>query len=334
MATDADTTDLVRQRLHRIQGPPEAQLGNRVVQEGIRQLSLPGAYTRGLLAGKPGEKATSEEMLGRPLGPVGTFAWDVATDPLTYAGPGLMKAGGKAADLLRAGGAALGEGPAASPLVNALHRFGREESGKLDWNVFGRGLRTPARRALAEMGPEDYFRSRGLPYEDLPATRIETLGEKLGIPVEWARPGEEGGLATYRPWSGSVALPPVKRWVAPELMRSEMGEMGTGVPPWLSTTDPRHLGVHELVHGLHHRVVGSELEHVRGQSGVIDPETLGWLRRNVSELAGKNPNEAVAEVGSKMALTPGAIVKPPVRAYYQERGGPDLRELRHALGLD
>lgn len=296
-------------------------------------LSAPGDYYRGAMAGSPDVRMTGREYLEGPGGMGGDdpygglkgFAYGVATDPLLLADAAVKGASSVAREF--------GAGGGLNPISRAISEFGADQSGYLDWNVFGRGLRTPARQLLKEVGPEDYFARKGLDFAELPARKLEVLGERVGIPVEWSNPGQEGGLATYRPWTGSVALPPHRKWVDPSAMAAEMESMGTGVPPWLSTTDPRHLGVHELVHGLHHRATGSEIEHIRGAGGVINPEISGWLGRNVSNLATKNPNEAVAEVGSKMVLTPGSIIKPKVQQFYQERGGPDLDELARALGV-
>ena len=333
--SDGDVnSEAVRQRLHRITDFDQPRLGDRVVGEGMRQLSLPGQYARGLLAGKPGQKATSEEMLGRPLGPVGKMAWDAATDPLTYAGPGLLKVAGRGAGALREGARALGEGAHANPLVNAMQGFAKGESGKLDWGKLATSLRDPAKRELMRSaGPEEYFARQGVPFADVPARKLEILGDRLGIPVEWKGRDAGSALASYNPGSQAVELPRSASWLNPGKMAKEIAELGTGDRPWLSTADPRHLGTHEMLHALQHREAPDLISYLRSSGGVIDPERAGWLGRNVSDLSRMNPHEAVAEIGAKKVLTPEAIIKPPVERAWAEYGGPNLLELKHALGL-
>lgn len=65
-------------------------------------LSWPGGMVRGLLAGRPGEQVSGQELLGLDDsigGTLGGIGVDMLTDPLTYAGGALAKLlfrGGKA----------------------------------------------------------------------------------------------------------------------------------------------------------------------------------------------------------------------------------------------
>lgn len=224
MATiDLDKAEMLRRRLDAMQGGPS--LGDKVILEGARQLSLPGAYARGALAGRPGETATSQELLGS-MGvthpsPLGTLAWDVATDPLTYAGPGLMKAGGQAADLLRTGGQILGQGPAANPLVNALRKVTEEESGAL-------GLKFDPYRHAAEAGkrrfdPEwvnqrTFYHGTATPLESTALNPLKTSQSGLfgrGIYTTdeggLAEPVVTSGYATARYGSGAPAMTDIQQ---------------------------------------------------------------------------------------------------------------------------
>ena len=367
MATDTRTPDELRQRLHRIKPWDEGpSIGDRVVQEGLRQLSLPGQYARGLLSGRPGQKATGEEML-KSWGiqhphPVGSFAWDVATDPLTYAGPGLMKAGGKAADLLRAGGAVLGEGASANPLANAMRKFAGEESGKLDWSVFGHSLpNRGAREAFHQLGPDEFFKQRvGYGVEHTPAHQLDVLGERVGVPVHWGSEDVYRGVlgdlsdpstypmaAYYQKAPGmyhkSVVIPTTRQqWWDPELMGTTMQAYGTPYPyepnimsPWLSTTDPRHTAVHELVHALHHRATGPRFATLTG--GEVDPLLADFMKQRLSKYSTTNPVEAVAETGTRGILSPLGTkrsIPPDIRkAYKADWEGPSITRMKKELGL-
>ena len=250
-------------------------------------------------------------------------------------GPGLLKAAGPVADALRMGGRALGEGPAANPLVNAMTKFAGDESGALDWNVFAGGLRNPEERALLRsIGPEDYFARQGIPYAEVPARKLEVLGERMDVPVAWKGRGDvSSAYASFHPETGRVELPRTMMWAHPERMASEVTGLGSGPTPWVSTADPMHLGTHEMLHALQHREAPDLMSYLRSSGGMIDPERAGWLGRNVSQLARMNPHEAIAEIGAKKVLTPEALIKPPVQRMWDEYGGPHLEELRRAINL-
>lgn len=378
MATDTSTPDELRQRFHRITPWDEGEsIGDKVIKEGVRQLNLPGQYLRGLLAGKPGTKMSQEELYqsGHPdkdrsfqerviPGWGGPRIGDaIATDPLTYAGPGLLKAGGKAADLLRAGGRALGAGPAANPLANAVRKFAGEESGKLDWDVFGKALPSlKAQEAFHQLGPDEFFR-KGVGYgiEQTPAHQLDVLGERVGVPVHWGsqdvyrgvfgdlRDPAQYDLAAYYPrapgiYNKSVVIPTTKQiWWDPYMLRDSMLSQGSArageagmVPPWLSTTDPQHLAVHELSHALHHRAVGDfPFQRLRHQP--FDPAIVAPLQAKISRYSATNPQEAVAETASKGILNPQGITRSipyPIRKQYtREWEGPDIRRMKKELGL-
>ncbi len=134
-------------------------------------LDTPGAYLRGALSGRPGERASGREMLqnwgvagenqpGLDLGDVGGFAAEMVLDPLSLAAPALgaikgIGAGTRAARAVAGLGEAsplarrLGElkagvetpldavrhayrqGESANPLTRAMAGFAGEESGAL-----------------------------------------------------------------------------------------------------------------------------------------------------------------------------------------------------------
>ena len=90
---DLPGLDAIRAMRRERRGP---SIGDRMVVEGARQLSLPGKYVRGGFAGHPTEPATGVEVLQRhglvgthdPLGVVKGLGGlvEAATDPLTYLG--------------------------------------------------------------------------------------------------------------------------------------------------------------------------------------------------------------------------------------------------------
>jgi hypothetical protein len=87
-------------------------------------LDTPGAYTRGLLAGRPGERASGEEMLssyGVDAGPWGGLAAEVVVDPLTLLPPlwGAYKG-------TRALGKGIGLADDAAPLARRLGELGSQ----------------------------------------------------------------------------------------------------------------------------------------------------------------------------------------------------------------
>ncbi len=131
------------------------RLGDRLVEEGLRQLSLPGQYIRGGWAGHPTKPATGVEVLQHhglagthdPLGVVkglGSVV-EAATDPLTYLG-GI----GEGTKLLGSvGKAAKAE---ANPLLSAMHRATTGRSGYLRFPL--PGVPPEMAKAMDAVGPQ------------------------------------------------------------------------------------------------------------------------------------------------------------------------------------
>lgn len=309
----------------------ERSLGETVENVGSGLLA-PGDYYRGLMAGRPGERLTGRQYLDLAgslspdddMGALKGYLYEIGTDPLV--GLGISAKVGVPTR------AALSESMA--PIGRAIGKFAADEGGFLDWTKFASSIKDPIRRnLLRSAGPEEYFAKQGIDYADVPARRVEVIGDRLGIPVEWKGPGEGSAYATYNPETKSIGLRRSSLWTSPQKMTSEMNQLGTGDRPFLSTSNPLHIGTHEMLHGLQHREAPSLIDYLRGEGGMMTPERSGWLGRNVGHLAQMNPHEAVAEIGAKKVLTPEAIIKPQVEQAWSEYGGPNLDELRKALGL-
>ena len=335
----------------------------------------PGAYTRGALAGRPGKRMSSPELIashgGTPPGPVRTAVTDVLTDPYTWALGG-------AQDVL-AGGRALSRGAGAlaaseNPLARALGRLATEESGKLDWEKFGRSLGSPTvREGFRQLGPDEYFR-RNLGYgiEETPAHQFDVLADRMGVPLHWASPGDyQAHLGDFRPaseypyasyvpvgpgkWNKSIAIPTTRQmWWDPFTMKREMLTSGNPkvnpafdpadmasqpiLRPWLSTSDPRHVAVHELMHALHHREVGTPTFGTL-QNDQVGAALVQELQDKISRYALTNPLEAVAETGTKGILRPQgstllqAIPAPIKKAYGRDWWGPNIPKAKKDMGL-
>lgn len=295
-------------------------------------LTAPGDYYRGLMAGQPGTRVTGKQYLDKygglepddEYGSLKGYLYDIASDPLVW-GYSLAKAGLPSR-------ATLSESLA--PLGKFVGKLAADEGGYLDWSKFAGGIKDPIKRALLRFaGPEEFFARRGINFADVPARKLELVGERVGIPVEWKGPGEGSAYATYNPETKSIGLRRSSLWTDPAKMAGEMNKLGTGDRPFLSTADPMHIGTHEMMHGLQHRGAPSLEEYLRSSGGVMSPERSGWLGRNVGELSRMNPHEAVAEIGAKKVLTPEAIIKPQVEQAWGEYGAPDIEELKRALGI-
>lgn len=292
----------------------------------------PGDYYRGLMAGRPGERLTGKQYLDQygglepddEFGALKGYLYDIATDPLTALGVSAKVGIPTKANLSES----------LAPIGKFLGQIAKEEGGYLDWSKFAGGIKDPIKRALLRSaGPEEYFAKQGINFADVPARKLELVGERVGIPVEWKGPGEGSAYATYNPETKSIGLRRSSLWTDPAKMAGEMNKLGTGDRPFLSTADPMHIGTHEMMHGLQHRGAPSLEEYLRSSGGVMSPERSGWLGRNVGELSRMNPHEAVAEIGAKKVLTPEAIIKPQVEQAWGEYGAPDIEELKRALGI-
>ncbi len=95
-------------------------------------LDTPGAYLRGLLAGKPGERTSGEDLLGSygvQGGPLGGFAAEMALDPLALAG----LAGGAYRGIrgLTKAGVALSHADDANPLLRGIGNLVGDETGAM-----------------------------------------------------------------------------------------------------------------------------------------------------------------------------------------------------------
>jgi hypothetical protein len=140
----------------------------------------------------------------------------------------------------------------------------------------------------------------------------------------------------------------VNLWMKPELMAEEMKRMGPGRGSWLSTSDPNHLAVHEIGHGLHHKVLddmGISLPGNRWAYGKIgrelgvdskgyykaDPRLVGPMTYKVSGYAADHPWEFVPEAYAKMIhdMARGATrdfsesLSPELNDIYRSLGGPN-----------
>src|SRR5207302_10152829 len=92
-------------------------------------LDTPGAYLRGALAGRLGERSTGRDLLSRygltdesdPYGGLKGFAADALTDPLALAGPAF--GAWKGVQGLNRGARALARAEDVSPLMRHLGEF-------------------------------------------------------------------------------------------------------------------------------------------------------------------------------------------------------------------
>jgi hypothetical protein len=173
-------------------------------------LDTPGAYTRGLLAGKPGKRASGRDVLrlgpnkpGLDAGDIGGFAAEMALDPLNWIGGWAIKKGVQGLSAaLKARKAATAAGSVAPEVASALAPAVASEVAP----VLQQALLPAATTAVKTMGPtagqqiarnmfevggEPVFHSRlANALEKVePNRRIETFGDLL-------KAGEKGGGAS------------------------------------------------------------------------------------------------------------------------------------------
>jgi hypothetical protein len=233
-------------------------------------LDTPGAYTRGLLAGRPGERVGGRELLqdwgvlgantaGLDWGDAAGFAAEAVLDPLSLLGPALGAA--KGIGRATAAGRAVAQSDTASPLLRRLGEFVGDEAGHVDLDV--------ARR-LVESRRAPLGRLAGM-IEGSPAN-LEMGADYLGGHFGYPGPAPKGGaLAHYSPswtftnnrgeplsFNGFVAPNlNVDAWADDAAMKGLFTQgigslFGHTAPASIPRSAlPSYVGVHEMGHAYH-----------------------------------------------------------------------------------
>lgn len=307
---------------------------------GISYLAdTPGAYTRGLLSGRPGERVSGDEMLKawdlnpEGLGGAGGFAAEVATDPLTW-----LTMGGAAALSPIAKGVGRGFVGAAKQMVNPRNAtawsipmpLAKELSSVAD-NPLGR-LAAQA-KIIEPLSPGTRFSIDPLTQKQLyryPAPRnpdkdtyaIHQLASKRIIPNlnvdEWATDEGMRGISKYL----------VERNYAP----AGLGGMSD------------YVGTHELVHALrrprweqlNHLAKtgevesalnpGMELLHMNNQLRGLSYGDKARIKNYLGKYALQDIEEYIAEAGASVLGRQQPLPRP-LQNLYEAFQGPSLENL-------
>ncbi len=291
----------------------------------------PGAYLRGALSGRPGERASGREMLqnwgvagenqpGLDWGDVGGFGAEMVLDPLSLAAPALgaikglhgIQAGTKAAQ-------GLAHADDASPLVKAMAGFAGDEAGAIAHPEALRLLReqdNPLGRfgALSEPSPAQLSVNTGIQETEFPHGMLH------------------GTMAAYLPNEYNPTVVPnlhFDQWGSPEAMEEMVRRnvrSGFGTGPVSADSYP----VHEIGHAFHDSILRGhglpgKLQSM-ADSGQLTGPVADDIRRHLGEYATSNPAEFIAEAFTKQMLR-GEPLPPYLRSLYQDLQGPDLDKL-------
>ncbi len=191
-------------------------------------MDTPGAYLRGALSGKLGDRASGEEMLGSwgvDAGPMGGLAAEMVADPLALAGI----AGGayKGIQGLTRAARGLSHADDANPLLRAVAGLVGDESGAL------RPFQEIGRRTDPDwVNTRDWFHGTATPGLT-PETLDPMLTKETGLfgrgVYKTSNPRVASGYATARaesaPWKSY-------RQIAQELYDRRLAETGRTDTPW------------------------------------------------------------------------------------------------------
>ena len=332
----------------------------------IRGASWPAGRASGC---EPGADRQPRRNASRPR----TDGRDRRPDRSLYVGPGRGpgRPGGRPGPVPRCGGLGRVREPLGPHTGPARHRGERQAR----LGEIRRSLGSPtAHKGFRQFGPDEYFR-RNLGYgiEETPAHQFDVLADRMGVPLHWASPGDyQAHLGDFRPaseypyasyvpvgpgkWNESIAIPTTRQmWWDPFTMKREMLTSGNPkvnpafdsadmasqpiLRPWLSTSDPRHVAVHELMHALHHREVGTPTFGTL-QNDQVGAALVQELQDEVSRYALTNPLEAVADGGPKASSdrkAPTLLQAIPALIKKAQAGrdwwGPNIPKAKKDMGL-
>jgi hypothetical protein len=321
-------------------------------------LDTPGAYARGLLAGRPGERASGEELLssyGVDGGPLGGMAAEMVLDPLALAGPAFGAIKG-VRGINRGTRALAGLADDVNPVLGTIGRFA-DEGGWVD----------PARaRELLESGLGPLGRADRLA-SSASSARVDIDPEVLLR--QYGRPGWKGdrAYAMYSPgyevrsvWNPADRSNDVAPTILPNLNYDAWGDdaamrsLARSMDRPSTIGDamlPDYVGTHEVGHAIHadtlkrwqhpDPVMGPVRvkELLPPDAGAMVPDSFGepesiWkipdpLRRDIVRSLGpyatSNLDEFVAEGFAREAL--GKPLPRALRDLYDQLLGPDPAKL-------
>lgn len=292
-------------------------------------LDMPGSYTRGLLAGRPGERASGDELLGawgfnpEGLGGAAGFATELATDPL---------------NLLTGGAAA-----AVSPIARGVGRGTLAQMGRManPKNVYAGSIPLPIATELRNTmdNPIGRLAAQTKMLDPLTGGASFSIAQPLQKKLyNYPSPRYDAYAMFREPEKVIVPNLNVDEWASDDFMRNLVEYRMKGNVPAGVGTAPDYIGIHELGHALHQPILAS----LAKAQGLTSGDPVGrmkgpWLKSlssgDVDRIAGnlsmnalKDPYELVAEGFSRKVLTEKPLPDF-LENLYQTFHGPSIENL-------